>query len=199
MKTNYIKLLLLTIVLPSLLFTLSCEKSEFNLSKEEQAVEKTTTYLKFIDRNAFLEALNNSTSKTLQKPEGFESMLDVYIRIENAKSLELRNKLINRHSSMLMVDSEGDLDIIVVDYNLAALLSPEGLIKIGNEISQFEFDRIKTITDGDESKISILNDTKVTEGSVNISVEPFKQERISPDKAAWSGSSKKKNANLILL
>lgn len=171
-------------VFASVIFFSSCEK-EIIEEKSSISSQSKTTYLEFESKEEFAKALEHGESNRLS--EDFVSMLDIYIKIEETENKKEKETLIEKYKDILIIDKDSTFELIVIDPVLASYLSPEGLIKVGNEISLVEFDKIKTITGGDISKIEILVHAESDSPENNIKVEDFKQYANS-DKAEWSGN-----------
>ena len=89
--------------------------------------------LVFSDLDTFSEILKTGDMNII--PENFISIYDIYVKIEETEDEAERNRLIEKHKDILKIDKNGIIELIIVDDLLAHFLSPEGLVKVGNEIS----------------------------------------------------------------
>ncbi len=172
-----------------LLIFISCQKEEV---LEEVAIQEETPYLEFSSKADFykaMEAENSRNSASSYKKDNFISMYDIYMQIEEEDDEKKRELLIEKYNDILIFDEDGCIDIIVVDPLLASFLSPEGLIKIGNEISLVERNKIKTILDGDVNKIELLSKIEKDSPNQNIKVDEFIQIQTT-EKAYWNAEVK---------
>lgn len=166
------------------IFLSSCEK-EALVEETNSITQKKISYLEFADHEEFAKALENEESNV--RNDDFVSMLDIYIKIEETKNEDERNRLIEKYKNILIFDKDSIIELIVVDPVLASFLTPDGLVKVGNEISLVEFDKIKTITDGDISKIELLSRIDKNSPENNIKVIDFIQ-IVSSEKHSWQDS-----------
>ena len=190
MKRNLLKSIIILLTLTFVTLQSCKKKTLFNL-ENEVLIEKPA-YLEFSDKTTFSKALETENLRTI--PTDFVSMYDIYIKIEETEDENERNMLIKKYRDILKIDKDGFIDLIITDDVLASFLSPEGLIKIGNEISLVKEDKIVTLTDGDASKINLLYQFDDDSPENNIRVDKFIQ-NVNTDKAYWSGSSAYNSGN----
>lgn len=182
-RLNFTVLSLVAVVI---LFMSSCEKKAL-VNEIDSINQDEVSYLEFANKADFEEALKTESSTV--RSESFVSMYDVFEKISITEDINERNTLIEKYKDILKIDEDGIVDLIIVDDVFASFLSPEGLVKVGNEISLVEKDKIKTITDGDVSKIELLSQIEEDSPENNIRIDEFIQV-VQTDKAYWSGEDK---------
>lgn len=82
---------------------------------------------------------------------------------------------IKQHGKLFSLQDSGiyELKIAPTSANLLGFLNKESIYKIGNEIHVYRNDALKIITDGDESKIKILESISETNEDFNVKVINF--------------------------
>ena len=183
MKRNLLKTVIILLAVTFVTLQ-SCEKKELVDIEEDVINKNEIPMLKFADISEFSTALETANLSII--PTDFVSMYDVYIQIEETDDDTERNMLIEKHKNILKIDEDDIVELIIVDDVFASFLSPEGLVKVGNEISLVKEDKIVTLTDGDVSKIDLLFQFEEDSPENNIRIDDSVQV-VNTDKAYWSG------------
>lgn len=91
-------------------------------------------------------------------------------------------------------DEDGALLMNTYRPELGAILNKDGIVKVGGVILQYSYNHLKIITDGDDKKISLLEDALITDKAKSIAVSKVSRSKMS-NKAArttFSGSCENK-------
>ncbi len=186
MRKKLLKPIVLIFVTATLITLQSCEKKEMNIEKENPG--KEYSFLEFADQETFTKAFESQDYSS--KPANFISMYDIYIKISETIDPKEKQALIEKYKNVLSVDEDGIVSLIIHDDIAASFLSPEGLIKIGNEISLVKKDKIVTLTNGDVSKIDLLFQFDQDSPENHIRIDEYYQ---IAEKAYWEGYDKWNN------
>lgn len=115
---------------------------------------------------------DNKVRAKYNKLDNFTSVLDIYHEALLIDKSQLKDFAF-KHSNFLVYFEEFNQVMLSMPKYKAALLSPNGLIKIDDKIIAYSANGIKIINDGDEDKIDLLTETNKTNES--ITVVGFKQ------------------------
>jgi hypothetical protein len=160
----------------------SCDKNEVEVQSAQQIDAPKYIELKNNEELASVLQQLDSNKVVAQVIAGksFHSMWDVYQEILNS-DIEKQKQLIKQYPNVAEIaENDGALEINlkISDKAMAKVLSPNGLIKIGERIIKVENELTKVITNGDETLISKLDTATRTDLSSNILVE--KNVRYTP-------------------
>lgn len=189
--TNLAKIMLFALILGTFgIYTTSCNKSDSILDNViEDNVQQTqisTTdngWLYFADDAAmdaaYIDLIENfSEVEAWETKHNHKSLRARYeAAIEHISSIEEGSvnpqQLLKEYKDVLQVVGEGDEKetiCIVDDMVIQALLNEDGIIQIGQRISKYSKNKIKTITDGDMSKLELLEKIDQTNDALSIEV-----------------------------
>jgi hypothetical protein len=94
---------------------------------------------------------------------------------------------------VLVIDEYGLVDMNISIPELAHVVNADGIVKVGNSIVQYKRDVTKTITDGDDGKVALLDMTMATDQSRGIIVDNVS--RIRRDLTGHVSSKGRMEAN----
>ena len=178
------------------IYLTSCSQSEIVENTTENTIEQTVQaptnengWLHFADDAsmdaAFVELIESfSEVKAWEAKYNHNSLRARYEaaleEIDAAEAMGIGfEQLIEQYKDVLQVVGEGDerqIVCIVDDIVTPALLNEDGILQVGQYISKYSTDKIKIITDGDASKIAMLDDIDETNEAMGIEVIDFNEE-----------------------
>ena len=194
------KLIYIFATIVALGFT-ACD-NEVNLPVDRNASKTDLVeYLTISDNDKLVEILNQLDEgrniKDILNVSDFYSMWDIYTEIINS-SEKAQNELIAQYPSVVVMDYEDEeYTLNLADKTLAKLLSPEGLIKVGEKIVQMDGDVVKSIDNGDITLIDDLKATTLNCTNENIFVSKivsykqsgdFDEVKMRANAHEWSGN-----------
>ncbi len=152
------------------MFLTSCEKKELvtPVEGEEQQQEGDRKAFAVISDNEFKSILTGESEFVAE--EGFVSMLDILTQIDSTNNEQEYLRLIEEHKDILIFDEDGTPELIVESSGLASMLSPKGYLQVGDKIMKIGYNTVKTIEDGDVSKINLLDEINATDETKNVTV-----------------------------
>lgn len=122
----------------------------------------------------------------------FTSMLSIYNKALLIKEKVKLKQFTEKYNTFLVYFEEFNYVMLKVPVYKAALLSPQGIIKIDNQIRKYDEFCIKVIKDGDDNKICQFDNTN--ESTKNISVFNFNKSKT----IVWANSTVIYNPNSSL-
>jgi len=190
MKNNLLKTVIILLAV-TFVTLLSCKKESLEIQKSESELESKISVkagmLKFATFDDFNEAYTY-IAENGQLPEeiaelDFVSMLDLVEMTDNAGSEAEYNEMLVKHNKVLFEEDFGVVQAIVEDNSIAALLSVEGNIWVGNEIRRIGREYVKVIENGDISKIHLFDEITNPENTYGVHFEKIVRQA---DKSTWS-------------
>jgi len=189
--TNLAKIMLFALVLGTLgIYLTSCNKSDSILDNViEDSVQQTQTsttengWLYFAD-DAAMDATYTDLLENFKEVEAWEAKRNhnslrarygaAIERISNMEETNVKpEQLLKEYKDVLHIVGEGDEKetvCIVDDMVMQALLNKDGIIQIGQRISKYSKNKVKTITDGDMSKLELLEKIDRTDEALGVEV-----------------------------
>ncbi len=77
-------------------------------------------------------------------------------------------EVLKANQDKFIISAKNGIDMKVTVDAMAYLVNVDNLVKVGNQIIQYNYDDIKIIENGDVSKVATLSTTKVTAGNVFV-------------------------------
>jgi hypothetical protein len=128
----------------------SCEKTEISESVKNDEFEYSE-FIELKDNDELLSILNQldegKEASEIEQLSGLNSMWNVYERISESYESD-QQTLLAKYPNVVTYDSEDELTLNVKDPMLSKVISPEGLIKIGDKIIMVDGETIKAVTNG---------------------------------------------------
>jgi hypothetical protein len=88
------------------------------------------------------------------------------------------SEFVSNHLETFKILDDGMFTANIYRIDLTPLVNPNGIVKVGGVLFQYSYDYLKVIEDGDDSKISLLDQINETNRELKISVN--KVERLKP-------------------
>ncbi len=159
-------------------------KTEIQLSAEVDTKNGWLVFKDTADFNLALQLVMKSNPDLIanwEKSHSFASLNKLYENVVNEqsvylKSLKLTEKpselplcdLLKSNKDKFIISPNTGIDMKVTIDAMAYLVNANNLVKVGNQIIQYNYDNIKIIENGDVSKVASLGNVKATSSSVFV-------------------------------